>query len=404
MDIGFLPPLLENKKVILGVSGSVSIYKSLEILRGLQKLGASVRVVMSNEAQKFIQPLLFEALSHYQVLHKSSQSWCQNPCNHIELATFGDVFLIAPASANTINKLANGIADNPLLETFLAYEGIRLIAPSANTKMLENKITQDSLKKLENLGICIIPPLCKELACKTIGNGALAEPLEIIYKLLRECFKQDFWKQKEVCISGGGSIEDLDSVRYLSNHSSGKMAQYLSIASYLLGAKTTYIGSKFPFILPQEIKKTPVKSTQDFLKELNIWQETSKNRLLIMAAAISDYLPKYTHSKKLKKEELGESWKLELIKNLDILSLIQKENQTTIGFKLESSKGLESAKKALKNKNLDAICLNMIDENFSPFNAENNDITFLSNDTCENLGKGHKLDLAFKILNKAKSL
>ncbi|CAM2852200.1 bifunctional phosphopantothenoylcysteine decarboxylase/phosphopantothenate--cysteine ligase CoaBC [Helicobacter burdigaliensis] len=400
----FLPPLLKNKKIILGVSGSVSIYKSLEVLRGLQKLGASVRVVMSNAAQNFIQPLLFEALSHHQVLHTNNQSWGENPCNHIELATFGDVFLITPASANTINKLASGIADNPLLETFLAYKGIRLIAPSANTKMLENKITQDSLKKLESLGICIIPPLCKELACKAIGKGALAEPLEIIFRVLKECFKQDFWLDKEVCISGGGSIEALDSVRYLSNHSSGKMAQFLSIASYLLGAKTTYIGSKFPLTLPKEITSIQVQNTKDYLNALSSWQKIAKNRFLIMAAAISDYIPKHTHSHKLKKEDLGETWELELIKNQDILSTIKKENQITIGFKLESKEGVESAKNALKNKNLNAICLNMISENSSPFNADTNNITFISNKICENLGEGHKLDLAFQILNKAKGL
>ena len=197
-----LPKLLQDKKIILGVSGSVAIYKSLEAIRILQKLGASVRVVMSKSAQDFINPLLFEAISHYQVLTQETQSWRQNPCNHIELANWGDAFLIAPSTANTLSKIANGIADNVLLESVLAFDKVKLIAPAANTKMLENPATQESLKILQHRGFQIVAPQCKELACQTIGNGALAEPSEITFALIRTLYQTPFWQQCSICVSG----------------------------------------------------------------------------------------------------------------------------------------------------------------------------------------------------------
>ena len=173
-----LPPLLKDKKIALGVCGSIAIYKSIEILRNLQKLGAKVRIVMSDKSQDFIRPLLFETLSNYEVLCSQTQKWSQSPNNHIEIASWADLFLIAPCTANSINKIAYGIADNILLESFLAFDKTKLITPAANTKMLENYATLESLEILKQRGISIINPQSKELACKQIGNGALAEPLE----------------------------------------------------------------------------------------------------------------------------------------------------------------------------------------------------------------------------------
>ena len=299
-----LPPLLKDKKIVLGVCGSIAIYKSIEILRNLQKLGAKVRIVMSDKSQDFIRPLLFETLSNYEVLCSQTQKWSQSPNNHIEIASWADLFLIAPCTANSINKIAYGIADNILLESFLAFDKTKLIAPAANTKMLENHATLESLEILKQRGISIIDPQSKELACKQIGNGALAEPLEITYQVIRAFYQKDFWQDRQIGISSGGSREKIDSVRYLSNYSSGKMGASLALASYFLGANVTYIGSLLPYTLPLAIQTIHTETSQDFLQSIQKWQNSStsnKRPFLFMSAAISDYIPKNPLNYKLKK-------------------------------------------------------------------------------------------------------
>lgn len=403
-----LPKLLQDKKIILGVSGSVAIYKSLEVIRILQKLGASVRVVMSKSAQDFINPLLFEAISHYQVLTQETQSWRQNPCNHIELANWGDAFLIAPSTANTLSKIANGIADNVLLESVLAFDKVKLIAPAANTKMLENPATQESLKILQHRGFQIVAPQCKELACQTIGNGALAEPLEITFALIRAFYKNPFWEKCAVCVSGGGSKEAIDSVRFISNFSSGKMGASIALVAYFLGAKVCFLAPQSPFPLPLGIAHHKVESTQDYLGAIMLWQKQLKeipnnNAFLFMSAAISDYIPQEKAQGKLKKQDIGTTWQLNLRENIDILATIPKL-QKTIGFKLESHNGITNAKDALKRKNLDAICLNTITQTHNPLESQNNQILFITDKESQDLGFCDKFSLAFKILQQAQNL
>ena len=333
-----LPPLLKDKKIALGVCGSIAIYKSIEILRNLQKLGAKVRIVMSDKSQDFIRPLLFETLSNYEVLCSQTQKWSQSPNNHIEIASWADLFLIAPCTANSINKIAYGIADNILLESFLAFDKTKLIAPAANTKMLENHATLESLEILKQRGISIINTQSKELACKQIGNGALAEPLEITYQVIRAFYQKDVWQDRQIGISSGGSREKIDSVRYLSNYSSGKMGASLALASYFLGANVTYIGSLLPYTLPLAIQTIHTETSQDFLQSIQKWQNSStsnKRPFLFMSAAISDYIPKNPLNYKLKKEQIGKEWNLSLEKNIDILQSLSPK-QYTRGFKIES--------------------------------------------------------------------
>lgn len=401
-----LGQLLKGKNIALGVCGSVAIYKSLELIRILQKLGASVRVVMSKGAQDFIEPLLFEAISHYSVLTQNTQSWGETPRNHIELATWADLFIIAPCSANTLNKIACGIADNVLLESFLAFDKFKCIAPAANTKMLENKATIQSLAILQQREIALIAPQCKELVCQTIGNGALAEPLEIAYQIIRTFYQNSFWKQSRVCVSGGGSKENIDAVRYLCNASSGKMGACIALAAYFLGAEVEFISSQFPFILPLGIQMQVVQSTQEYYQAIKQWQNLDSKTMqsfLFMGAAISDYIPKNRAKEKLKKQEIGANWNLQLIENQDILATLPK-TQKTIGFKLESKNGIENAKKALKQKGLDAICLNVITQNHNPLNANNNQLLWVKDTLVKDLGFCDKLSLAFKILEQAQHL
>lgn len=401
-----LPPLLKDKKIALGVCGSIAIYKSIEILRNLQKLGAKVRIVMSDKSQDFIRPLLFETLSNYEVLCSQTQKWSQSPNNHIEIASWADLFLIAPCTANSINKIAYGIADNILLESFLAFDKTKLIAPAANTKMLENHATLESLEILKQRGISIINPQSKELACKQIGNGALAEPLEITYQVIRAFYQKNFWQDRQIGISSGGSREKIDSVRYLSNYSSGKMGASLALASYFLGANVTYIGSLLPYTLPLAIQTIHTETSQDFLQSIQKWQNSStsnKRPFLFMSAAISDYIPKNPLNYKLKKEQIGEEWNLSLEKNIDILQSLSPK-QYTIGFKLESQNGIQNATKALQEKHLDAICLNEITQDFTPLNSQKNHIVWIDKTGKKDLGECDKFSLALKILQEAENL
>lgn len=227
--------LLKGKNILLGVSGSIAIYKALEIVRLFVKAGANVRVIMSEDAKKFVTPLSFETLSSNIVLHEQTQSWA-NDNNHIHINKWADIFLIAPATANTINKLANGIADNLLTSTALASTKQILIAPAANTAMLLHECTQNSLKKLQTFGYKIIDSEDKLLACNDKGIGALANLDTIFYSTVKELLKKLFWEGKKVIVTGGGTVEKIDDVRYLSNFSSGKMAQSLCKALYIYGA------------------------------------------------------------------------------------------------------------------------------------------------------------------------
>ncbi len=416
--------MLENRRVIVGVSASIAIYKSLELIRLLIKAGCLVRVVMSEEAKKFITPLSFEAISQNRVLHSETEDWSSD-LNHIGLAKWGEVLVIAPSTANTINKIANGIADNLLLQTILAFDKKILIATSMNSNMLKNPLTQSSLKLLNLNDIKIIESEVKQLACGDIGNGAMADVLEIFYQVARELKKCNFWEERRVVVSGGGSIERIDDVRFISNFSSGKMANAIAKALYLSGADVCFISSKFED-LPKEIHKIEVESAKEFknyiedslrvakkgvLKKANLKNSLNSAELiqkepyLFMVSAIADYTPKYPQNGKLKKEFLGESFSLELIQSEDILKSIDKNGVKTVGFKAEfdSDVAFSNSLKALNSKNLDAICLNIL-ESENGFGSDKNRITLITKDKTIDLELDSKLNIAFKLVDLLKDL
>ncbi len=299
--------------------------------------------------------------------------------------------MIAPASANTINKLAHGIADNLLTQAVLACRTPLLLAPSANTAMIEHTATQSSLLTLQNRGAKLISSVVGELACKDIGNGAMAEPKEIFYATIRELLKESFWSEKKVLITGGGTIERIDDVRFISNFSSGKMASELSKALYFLGANVTLLTSKEHHI-PKEIRVVKYEST----KELMGLIEKNPFEYLFMASAVSDFVLKQPTKGKIKKDGL-DSMTLELDKNIDILSSLAKGGKI-IGFKAELDKksAKDNAKKMLKNKNLHAVCLNVIDER-NPFGGDTNEMTIFLTDKEHEIKRARKLDVAFEI-------
>jgi phosphopantothenoylcysteine decarboxylase/phosphopantothenate--cysteine ligase len=395
--------ILKDKKILIGVTGSIAIYKTLDLIRLFIKSSAVVRVLMSESAKKFINPITFEAISQNKVLDENSENWDKNSdYNHIDIAKWADILVIAPASANTINKISCGIADNLLLQTVLACKKKIIIAPAANTNMIENPITTKSINNLKNLGFEVLQTQTKELACKDIGNGAMLEPIDIFHKTCKELLKTLYWENRRVVLSGGGTVERIDDVRYISNFSSGKMASNLATALYYLGADVSLVITRGYENIPKDIDLQIVDSSQTMFLALQdkLALKSLKKSFLFMVAAISDYIPKESFSGKLKKEQLGETWSLKLSKNIDILATLNKSEIYAIGFKAEMDKkeAKTNAQNMLKNKNLDAVCLNILDENNS-FGSQNNNIELILKDRSFDFS-GDKLDISLEILNR----
>ncbi len=407
----FIPDdLLQGKKILLGVSGSIAVYKSLELTRLLIKAGAEVKVVMSDSAKKFVTPLSFETLTSNQVLDDTNESWVTEH-NHIKTTEWANLFVIAPATANTIAKLANGIADTMLLQCALAYPNNKLIAPSANTNMLKNPMTQTNLKMLTNVNYTLIGTQIKELACKTTGDGAMAEPIDIFWACAKSLLKNDFWTDRTVMVTGGGTIEKIDDVRYISNFSSGKMASSLAASLYCRGANVNLISTKFEDNLPKDMQTMKVESSKEMLKQVNVSIRIAKNSkiekkpYLFMVAAVSDYIPEFIQDGKLKKELLGEKFDISLKQGVDILQSINKEGIITIGFKAEmDAQNAESnASKILDSKNVDAVCLNILQDS-SSFGADTNKVEFISAKKIISLPSSDKLSVAFNILKHSENI
>ena len=413
--------LLENKNILVGVTGSIAIYKALDLIRLYVKAGAKVRVIMTDGAKKFINPITFEAISQNKVLDESSENWDKTQdYNHIDIGKWSDIFVIAPASANTINALANGLGNNLLLQTALAYPRMKLIAPAANTNMLKNPITQASLKMLKLCNYEIISSQTKELVCKDVGDGAMAELADIFDATCRELLKNEYWVNRKVVLSGGGTLEKIDDVRYLSNFSSGKMASSLAKALYYKGADVCLVSTRGYENLPKDIHIIKVESSDEMYEYLvdslrvakkgvltkpTLMDNSTptlimKKPFLFMVAAVSDYVPAFPQDGKLKKELIGTSWNLELKQNMDILKSLDKEGIVSIGFKAEMDEttALNSATRMLENKNLDGVCLNILNEENS-FGSENNNIELILKDSSFEF-KGTKLDVSLNILEK----
>jgi phosphopantothenoylcysteine decarboxylase/phosphopantothenate--cysteine ligase len=398
--------LLSGKKILLGVTGSIAIYKSLELIRLFIKAGAVVKVVMSEEAKRFITPLTFETISQNKVLHVETESWAEG-LSHIHTGKWADLFVIAPCSVNTINKLSHGIADNLLTQTAIAYTKTIVLAPSANTHMMLNAITQESLKKLETLGFELIEPQAKLLACNDEGVGALADVEDIFYACARVLLKESFWQGRDVLITGGGTYEKIDDVRCLTNFSSGKQAQALALAYYLKGANVTLLTSA-DTPLCKGIDTLHVKSSNELhttlLVKMNALKEAQKTPYLLMAAAVSDFVPDY-HAGKLKKEALGASPTLKLKRNVDILESLPKEGFKIIGFKAEMDKenALKHATNMLEKKNLNAVCLNILGEK-NAFGSNQNEVSFITSTHVEKLLLASKFEIAQTIVELSASL
>ena len=417
--------LLKDKNILLGVTASIAIYKSLELVRLYIKAGANVKVIMTLASQKFITPLTFETLSQNKVLCEDTESWDGGINNHISIGKWADIFVLAPATANTINKLSNGIADNLLLQTALAYPRVKLLCPAANTNMILNPLTQASLKMLKLCNFTLIEPIEKELACKDVGVGAMADIEDIFSSTVRELLKDEYWNNRKVVLNGGATIEKIDDVRYISNFSSGKMATALATALYYMGAEVCMVCGEnsikpningihtievqsakemYEYIIDCIRVAKKGKLSNATLMDNSKIENIKKKPYFFGVAAISDYTPKYPQNGKIKKQDIGDKWNLELRENIDILDSLDKSDIYSIGFKAEmdSVNAKDHAINMLDRKNLDAVCLNILDKDNS-FGSDSNTIELLLKNKNIKFD-GTKIDISLQILENLKDI
>ena len=400
---------IKDAKITLCVSSSISFYKAFEILSLLKHANAKVRVAMSEQTLKFCSPLAFEALSGECVLVGDNK-----PLAHIEYAKC-DLMIIAPATANTINKIALGIADNAMLSCILACRAPKLIAPAANTAMLENLATQNSLKVLKERGFVVVKSCEKTLACGDVGKGALASPKDIVLSAARMLginsripsinsrIPSANSRISKVIITAGACYEMIDDVRAITNLSSGKMGLALAFAYYLRGFDVTLISSAQN--LPKSMENLEFLSFKNSAELLEILKnkKLAKDDLLVMAAAISDYIPSQKAKGKIKKS--GANLNLELKENIDILSSLKELKCKKIGFKMEMDEqsALGSAKNMLENKALDAVCLNVLKaQNY--FGSEQNEVLFITKNSQKMLKMASKYEIAAQIARLSENL
>ena len=390
--------ILSGKKILLGVTGCIAAYKSVYLVRDLVKRGAEVRVVMTPSATEFITPLTLSALSGNEVIvslfPKSKNETTSINTWHIDYALWADVMIIAPATINTVAKIANGFADNALTTLVLALRSPLIIAPAADVDMYENKITQKNLQTLRDSGFFIVDAEEGDLASGLKGKGRLAENDKIVdsIELFLSGNKKDL-AGKKILVTAGPTYEDIDPVRYLGNRSSGKMGFEIAKSAFLRGAKVTLISGPTNEIAYPEIKTINVRSAKEMKSAVE--KNLKNNEVLIMSAAVADFKPAKVAVKKLKKEDNPEIIKLD--RTDDILSSIKKDNKIIVGFALETDNELSNAKKKLKSKNLDLIVLNSLKDKNSGFEVDTNKISILYKS-----GKKKELPLMskFQVANK----
>jgi phosphopantothenoylcysteine decarboxylase/phosphopantothenate--cysteine ligase len=396
---------LNEKKILLGVTGCIAAYKSCLIVRELVKRGAKVKVVLTPSAAEFITPLTLSTLSQNEVIVNTFPKNQKDGTNfstwHVDYALWADLMLVAPVTINTIAKMAHGFADNALTTLVTALRSPLLIAPAADVDMYNNQINKENLEKLERFGHYIIYPESGELASGLSGEGRLADINKILdaVELILSGYSKDL-AGKKILVSAGPTYEDIDPVRFIGNRSSGKMGYALAKAAYLRGAKVTLVSGPSSQNIYPEINLVRVRSAAEM--ERAIKKEIDKNNLLIMSAAVSDFRPATAKSNKIKK--VSDFKEIKLIENPDIASTIKGRKTKVIGFALETENELKNAKKKLKEKMLDLIVSNSTGKE-TGFETDTNKVTILRQD-----GKAIKIPLlskfqvANKILSEAKNI
>ena len=389
--------MLKNKTVVLAVTGSIAAYKIAFLASMLKKLHADVQVLMTRNATNFINPITFETLTGNKCLVDTFDRNFQYSVEHVALAKRADVVLVAPASANVIGKIANGIADDMLTTTVMACRCHKIISPAMNTQMFENAIVQDNLAKLERFGYEVIQPAHGYLACGDTGAGKMPEPETLLQYILKEvAFEKDL-TGKKILVTAGATRESIDPVRFITNHSSGKMGVALAKAAMLRGAEVTLVAAHMEAKPPMFVEAVPVKNARDMFDAVTA--RAPEMDIIIKAAAVSDYTPATVADSKMKKKD-GEL-SIELTRTQDILKHLganKRAGQFLCGFSMETDNVIENSRKKLTGKNADMICANSLRTAGAGFGVDTNIITLITADGEKELELMSKDAAAHEIL------
>lgn len=395
--------MLNGKTVVLGVTGSIAAYKMANVASALVKEGADVHVVMTKNATNFINPITFETLTNNKCLVDTFDRNFQFHVAHVSLSQKADVFMIAPASANIIGKLANGIADDMLSTMALAASCKIIVAPAMNTHMYENKIVQDNLDKLKKFGFEVIEPAAGRLACGDVGAGKLPGENILLDYIRREIeFPKDMAGLK-VLVTAGPTVEKIDPVRYITNHSSGKMGYAVAEIASKRGADVTLISGPVHIEPPAFVKIVNIQSADDMYNA--VMDNLSDCDILVKAAAVADYTVPNASDEKIKKKD--DDLSLALSKTKDILKAVgerKTDRQIICGFSMETSNLIENSKKKLVSKNCDMIVANNLKDDGAGFGVDTNKVTIITENNADSLDVMTKKETAEKILDAALSL
>ncbi|AXP83112.1 Coenzyme A biosynthesis bifunctional protein CoaBC [Mariniflexile rhizosphaerae] len=394
--------ILSGKNILLGISGGIAAYKTASLVRLFVKLGADVKVVMTPSSKDFITPLTLSTLSKHPVYSSFTNEDEENAIwnSHVDLGLWADLFIIAPATANTLSKMANGVCDNLLIATYLSAKCPVYFAPAMDLDMHKHESTLRSFEVLKSYGNVMIPATSGELASGLVGEGRMAEPEDIVSFIENDILEKLPLKGKKVLITAGPTHEAIDPVRFIGNHSSGKMGFEIAKASANLGAEVILVtGPTQQKVLHSLINVIPVVSAQDMYNAAH--EHFKMVDIAILSAAVADYKPKEVAAQKIKKKT--STFTLELEKTKDILASLGdiKTNQYLVGFALETDNELENAKDKLKRKNLNLIVLNSLNDTGAGFKSDTNKVTFIdAEDTVTEFQLKSKADVANDLLNK----
>lgn len=396
--------MLKDKTVVIGVSGGIAVYKTLDVVSRLRKLGVNVNVIMTKSATEFVTPLSFQSLSQNYVvcdMFEDPKTW---DVEHISLAKRADVFLIAPATANVIGKIANGIADDMLTTTVMATKAKVLMAPAMNTNMYENPILQRNINTLKELGYNFVEPESGRLACGDTGKGKLASPETIVDEVVKLLSKGQDLKGKSIIVTAGPTVESIDPMRYITNRSTGKMGYSIAKEAIERGADVTLITGPTNLTPPQNLKKlVKIESAKDMYEA--VLANLDENDVVIKSAAVADYKPKNYSNKKIKKSD--DDLVIELDRNKDIAQEIGKikNNKILVGFAAETNDLIENASLKIKKKNLDFIVANDLTKEGAGFGVDTNIVKIIDKEgNITEYPKMKKEEVANIILDKIKEL
>ena len=391
--------MLQGKTIVLGVTGSIAAYKIANLTSMLTKLHADVHVLMTQNATNFINPITFETLTNHKCLVDTFDRNFNYNIEHVSLGNKADLVLVAPASANIIAKMANGIADDMLSTTLLACRCKKLVAPAMNTNMYENPITQANLQKLRDFGMEVIEPATGLLACKVVGKGKMPSEEVLLSHILQEIQYEHDMEGKRVLITAGPTREAIDPVRYLTNHSTGKMGYALAKTAARRGAKVTLVSGPCELPAPLHVDVVPVESAADMFEAVKT--RAKEQDVIIKAAAVADYTPITVNTEKTKKKE-GEA-SIALKRTKDILSWLgehKEKGQFLCGFSMETENMLENSKKKLEKKHADMIVANNLKVAGAGFGTDTNVVTLITKEGAKELPIQTKDEVSYEILNE----